>query len=355
MANFCELDENNIVLRVIRIANDAMIDADGNESEQLGIEECVRLIGGGRWVQTSINTHQGVHFNWDTNKPDGGKPLRGNFGNVGDTYYEDVDVFMPPKPQPWLEPLPNGRWGTTFPLNINTGEPFTHEELEYIFFYMRHTKEFRILPATPIDPDDVYNTVSCLTTDFSYPTFEESMYGFNRVQALTLASVEGGKIAIPHAHFLKKEIDLTPIVLVIHVGWEELNIDVASEALNCHPQVGARTVHELFRLIIEWAYAYTEFGNTEPAALRCHQLLCEVQMPLEVRNELLNDVPAQAVERFIRGEDPFQATSFDVITDPPAPPLFAAWYADIRKKYKPYYVGVPLPVDMASLPASYPQ
>jgi hypothetical protein len=77
-------------------------------------------------------------------------------------------------------------------------------------------------------------------------------------------------------------------------------------------------------------------------------------MPLDVRNELLMDVEAQAVERYVRGLEPFIATSYAVVSDPPMPPRFEEWYSEVRKKYKPEYVGVPVPVDLASLPSTYP-
>ena len=43
------------------------------------------------WVQTSYNTHGGVHSN-------GGTPLRKNFAGVGYTYDSVRDAFIPPKP-----------------------------------------------------------------------------------------------------------------------------------------------------------------------------------------------------------------------------------------------------------------
>lgn len=45
----------------------------------------------GTWVQTSYNTHGGIHAN-------GGTPLRKNFAGVGFTYDTARDAFIPPKP-----------------------------------------------------------------------------------------------------------------------------------------------------------------------------------------------------------------------------------------------------------------
>jgi hypothetical protein len=45
----------------------------------------------GIWIQTSYNTHGGVHLL-------GGTPLRKNFAGIGYTYDVDKDAFISPKP-----------------------------------------------------------------------------------------------------------------------------------------------------------------------------------------------------------------------------------------------------------------
>lgn len=45
----------------------------------------------GQWIQTSYNTHGGVHTN-------GGEPLRKNYAGIGFTYDAQRDAFIPPKP-----------------------------------------------------------------------------------------------------------------------------------------------------------------------------------------------------------------------------------------------------------------
>jgi hypothetical protein len=50
----------------------------------------------GQWIQTSYNTHGGVHTS-------GGTPLRKNYAGVGYFYDADKDGFIPPKPfTSWL-------------------------------------------------------------------------------------------------------------------------------------------------------------------------------------------------------------------------------------------------------------
>jgi hypothetical protein len=79
MAHFAELDNNNIVLRVIVIDNDKTHDEDGIEQEALGIAYCKSLFGDNtNWVQTSYNGNK-----------------RDFFAAPSDFYDSVADVFVP--------------------------------------------------------------------------------------------------------------------------------------------------------------------------------------------------------------------------------------------------------------------
>ena len=85
---------NGIVNRVI-VAEQDFIDLLPNPSD---------------WIQTSYNTFRGENLR------EGGTPLRMNFGDVGFTYDEENDRFIPPKPfdswildeqiADWVAPIP---------------------------------------------------------------------------------------------------------------------------------------------------------------------------------------------------------------------------------------------------------
>ena len=88
MAHFAEVDENNIVLRVLVV--DDLHESNGQEflATTLGL--------GGTWIKTSYNTAGGVHTN-------GGTPLRKNYAGIGYTYDSGRDAFIAPKPYPsWI-------------------------------------------------------------------------------------------------------------------------------------------------------------------------------------------------------------------------------------------------------------
>jgi hypothetical protein len=80
MAHFAELGIDNVIVRVVAIANDAITDSNSDEQESLGIDLC-RSFFGGTWRQTSYN-----------------KNIRKNFAGVGYTYNLSKDAFIPPKP-----------------------------------------------------------------------------------------------------------------------------------------------------------------------------------------------------------------------------------------------------------------
>lgn len=76
MAHFAELDENNVVIRVLVTDNDAP-----NEGYDWLIENL-----GGRWIQTSYTSR-----------------IRKNFAGIGFIYDDNLDAFIPPKPYTsWL-------------------------------------------------------------------------------------------------------------------------------------------------------------------------------------------------------------------------------------------------------------
>jgi len=59
----------------------------------------------GEWIQTSYNTHDGVHSNGET-------PLRKNYAGVGYTYDSALDAFIPPQPYPsWVLNEDTCQWG----------------------------------------------------------------------------------------------------------------------------------------------------------------------------------------------------------------------------------------------------
>jgi hypothetical protein len=72
MAHFAEIDENNIVLRVL------VVDNSQEERGQDFLANDLKL--GGTWIQTSYNNN-----------------FRGKYAAIGDTYDTENDIFVTPE------------------------------------------------------------------------------------------------------------------------------------------------------------------------------------------------------------------------------------------------------------------
>lgn len=102
MAHFAKLDENNIVIEVIVVNNSDIIDENGQESEQKGIEFCQMLHGLNTvWRQTSYNSN-----------------FRGIFAGIGMQYDSEQDIFIDPNVPTGLNP--------TITIPVSTRRFFEH-------------------------------------------------------------------------------------------------------------------------------------------------------------------------------------------------------------------------------------
>jgi len=110
MAHFAEVDENNIVTRVL------VVDNSEENNGQVFLADTLGL--GGTWLKTSYNTFGGVHSN-------GGTPLRKNYAGIGYTYDSSRDAFIPPKPYAsWLLNEDTCLWDAPTPMPVQEGKIF---------------------------------------------------------------------------------------------------------------------------------------------------------------------------------------------------------------------------------------
>jgi hypothetical protein len=110
MAHFAELDGNNVVTRVIVVANKDTADANGNEVESIGVAFCQKLLGG-NWKQTSYNGN-----------------IRKNYAGIGYVYDAAIDAFVPPKPYPsWVLNTNTAQWQAPIPMPTD-GKMYSWDE-----------------------------------------------------------------------------------------------------------------------------------------------------------------------------------------------------------------------------------
>tara|TARA_B100001939_G_scaffold240994_1_gene208450 strand:- start:156 stop:527 length:372 start_codon:yes stop_codon:yes gene_type:complete len=97
MAHFAEINNDNIVTRVIVVHNNE-ITVDGQELEFKGIDFCEGLYGHRNWVQTSYNGS-----------------IRYNFAGIGYTWDPDNDAFYAPQPYASWSLDENFKWQAPIP------------------------------------------------------------------------------------------------------------------------------------------------------------------------------------------------------------------------------------------------
>jgi hypothetical protein len=114
MAHFAELDEHNVVINVIVVSNNDCLDANGQESESLGIAFCKSLLGEDTsWVQTSYNAN-----------------FRKNYAGIGYTYDLVRDAFIPPKPySSWILVEATCQWTAPIPYPNDGAKYFWNENI----------------------------------------------------------------------------------------------------------------------------------------------------------------------------------------------------------------------------------
>ncbi|NBX71658.1 hypothetical protein EBQ91_01910 [bacterium] len=112
MAHFAQIDYENKVLRVSVVRNEDILDPNGNESEQFGIEILKSIHGREtRWIQTSYN-----------NK------FRFRYAGIGMIYNVEHDVFLQNKPYPsWILNTETYEWDSPIPKPDLTEEQKNNE------------------------------------------------------------------------------------------------------------------------------------------------------------------------------------------------------------------------------------
>lgn len=140
MAHFARLDQNNKVLNVLVISNNDILDENGLENEQKGIDFCHKLYDkeapNVTYKKTSYNTRGRKYYNTNnTLASDQSKAFRSNFAEIDGVYDPVLDAFIPKKrysswvfeesTHTYIPPIPKPEgdyyWNIT---DLNTGEGF---------------------------------------------------------------------------------------------------------------------------------------------------------------------------------------------------------------------------------------
>lgn len=78
---------------------------------------------------------------------------------------------------------------------------------------------------------------------------------------------------------------------------DDLEASQLTGALNTY----TRTLQEQLRLLIEWSYAHTDLDNNEETAVNAHDIVTTLDMPNDLIDWLLTEMPAERVGRYLQG------------------------------------------------------
>ena len=105
MAHFAKIDENNIVVEVIKIPNDQEHRGQDFINNDLKLE--------GSWIQTSYNNN-----------------IRNVFAGKGYFYDQKRDIFIPPQPESWYQfDEKSLNWFVPENIDKNTGKQLSENEI----------------------------------------------------------------------------------------------------------------------------------------------------------------------------------------------------------------------------------
>lgn len=136
MAHYAQINENNIVVQVIK-AND-----------ELNTENWLIETFGGRWVQTSYNTHANIHYGSD-GLPDNGQPLRYNYAAIGGHYDPIADAFYSLSPFPsWVINTSTYTWESPVP-----------KPSEQLSSWNEETQSWDLIPNPPFETGWSWNPI----------------------------------------------------------------------------------------------------------------------------------------------------------------------------------------------------
>lgn len=86
----------------------------------------------------------------------------------------------------------------------------------------------------------------------------------------------------------------------------------------------ARTLQELFKLMLEWEWVYLNLDQDDICAKLSYEILQEYDLPISIREWLWNEVPDMHVARFLKG-DPDARSRGDVSKIPNMSEDFEYW------------------------------
>jgi len=108
-------------------------------------------------------------------------------------------------------------------------------------------------------------------------------------------------------------IEASPFGIIIYFEFRDDETEL--RASKQHFSTCAHSIQELFRLMLEWEFAATTLGSTEDVAVTSANMLQVLDMPQNIRDWVISEVPPEKVARFLAGNTNAQDRTTDPIPD----------------------------------------
>jgi hypothetical protein len=168
-----------------------------------------------------------------------------------------------------------------------------------------------------IESHFMYETCTTRDSYMNYPISEE--YGNNHFHS----TLNGGGMF----DTLAKHDNLIVVDGLFAITYTETtDKDLFRNLRDLHPFCVGHTIHELFKLMMEWQWAHDVLGSQEPMAALCNSALSHMGISYSDDSEVatgLMSLPDSFVAQYIKGEEMSVP-----INDPQQPTAFKLWLVD---------------------------
>jgi hypothetical protein len=112
---------------------------------------------------------------------------------------------------------------------------------------------------------------------------------------------------------------LFPVIEAVPYGFllylEFRDDETEEETLVAQATTFTRSIQEVFRLLLEWEFAATQLGSTEDIATTAAGMASVLDIPQNLRDWIINQVPPEKVGRYLAGNPNARARTTEPIPD----------------------------------------
>lgn len=182
----------------------------------------------------------------------------------------------------------------------------------------RFNRAYQLWASGPkIENHFMYETCTTRDSYMNYPISEE--YGNDNFHS----TLDGGGMF----NTLAKHDNLIVVDGLFAITYTETtDKDLFRNLRDLHPFCVGHTIHELFKLMMEWQWAHDVLGSQEPMAALCNSALRHMGISYSDGSEVttrLMSLPDSFVAQYIKGEEMSVP-----INDPEQPAAFKLWLVD---------------------------